>query len=630
MPWGGFHPGTRAGVREQTALNNSNPARRGFLPAATCFLLLVQPLAQAGDLDGDAEAARPEVVITATRSPTDVTQVAVPVIVLTRADIERSLAGDVAGLLAAQPGVEIARNGGPGQASAIFVRGTSSNHTMVLVDGVRVNPGTIGGAALQNIQPESIERIELVEGARSSLYGSDAIGGVLNIITRAGAARGFSAFASAGRYGAHTLGLDGGADAGPLQLGGSFAHQAAIGFPPAVGASDRGDYANDSGNLQARLALGAQAALEAQAWRASGHNAYSNFGTPADQDYTDASYAAALRVHAAAGAEGRVAVTRAQSDYDQREVADFDHTRRDALEAQGSLPRGAQRFTAGVLLASEHASSLSFGLPYDVTTHSLLVYGQDQWHRADDDLLLAVGYTRHENFGSHTTGNAEYARTLGRPGGGPLQASVALGTAFHAPEATDRFGFGGNPALKPETSRQGELGLRWQGGPLQLRLAAFENRLDGLIQYVPIDPVNFVYQAQNIDRARIRGAELGGEWRSGAWRLRGHYDIQDPRDLADGSALLRRARRNAGFNALWERGAGYASLDLQAAGARPDFGGGRLGGYTLLGFGAGWRFHTRTELQLKLENALDRRYELAGGYRTPGRSLTLALRQQLR
>lgn len=607
----------------------ATPLRRA-LRVALPWLLLAPGAARALDPDADPQAVRPEIVVTATRSATDSAQLAVPVIVLTRADIERSLAGDVAALLAAEPGVEISRSGGPGQSSAIFVRGTNGNHTTVLVDGVRVNPGTIGGAALQNIQPESIERIELVEGARSSLYGSDAIGGVLNIITRAGAARGLSAFASAGRYGAHTLGIDGGADAGALQLGGSYAHQAAIGFPPAAGANDRGDYANDSGNLRASLALGEQAAIDAQAWRAGGHNAYSNFGTPADQDYTDASYAASLRLHDVAGAEARFALTRAQSDYQQREVPDFDRTRRDALEAQLGVPRGASRLTAGLVLASEHASSLSFGLPYDVTTHSLLVYGQEQWHGAVSDLLLAAGYTRHETFGAHGTGNLEYARGLGSLAGGTLRASLALGTAFHAPEATDRFGFGGNPALRPETSRQGEAGLRWQRGALQLRLSAFENRLDGLIQYVPIDPVNFIYQAQNTARARIRGTELAGEWQSGPWRLRAHYDLQDARDLSDGSQLLRRARRNAGGNLLWERGAGYASLDLQAAGPRADFGGGQLGGYTLVGLGAGWHLRTRTELQLRLENALDRRYQLAGGYNTPGRSLALALRQQLR
>ncbi len=142
--------------------------------------------------------------------------------------------------------------------------------------------------------------------------------------------------------------------------------------------------------------------------------------------------------------------------------------------------------------------------------------------------------------------------------------------------------------------------------------------------------MNFVYQAQNIDRARIRGASLSGQWLGQGWQLRGHYDIQDPRDLADGSQLLRRARRNAGFVATWTQGRGFALAGLQLAGPRPDFGGGQLGGYTLLSVGAGWRFATRTELQLRLDNALDRRYELAGGYNTPGRSVTLAIRQSLR
>jgi outer membrane cobalamin receptor len=146
-----------------------------------------------------------EVVITATRTATPVDELAVPVIVITRAEIERSLAGDVASLLAGRPGLEIARTGGPGQPAAIFLRGTDSDHTTVLIDGVRINPGTIGGAALQNIQPESIERIEIIKGARASLYGTDAIGGVINIITRAGAAQGASLYAAAGRYGTQVV-----------------------------------------------------------------------------------------------------------------------------------------------------------------------------------------------------------------------------------------------------------------------------------------------------------------------------------------------------------------------------------------------------------------------------------------
>ena len=615
----------------------SSIARGTRAAALLSASFLAWPASSSWAGDDDADLDNREVVITATRTPTEEAQLAVPVVVITRADIEHALAGDVAGLLQGQPGVEIARNGGPGQAASIFVRGTSSNHTTVLVDGVRVNPGTIGGAALQNIQPESIERIELVEGARSSLYGSDAIGGVLNIITRAGSARGLSAMASSGRYGAHSFAIDGGTGAGGLQVGGSLARQAAQGFAPAAGSDARGDYGNTSGNLHARYALSPSLAVDANGWRATGHNAYSNFGSPANQDYTDASYAASLLYAGDTagspgggnGMSGRLAVNRAQAEYRQRESADFDRTVRDAVEGQVAVPHGAQQLTAGFVAASEQARSLSYGLPYDVTTHALLVYGQDQWHGERSDLLLAAGYTHHDDFGSHLTGNVEALQLLGGATGGQLRASVAWGSAFHAPEATDRYGYGGNPALGPETSHQLEAGLRWEGAHAQWRVSGYENRLAGLIQYVPIDPVNFVYQAQNVASARIRGLALLGEWRGGPWHLRGWGELQDPRDLADGSTLLRRARRNLGASIGWEQGRGYAQLEAQSAGPRPDFGGGLMGGYTLLSLGAGLQLGAHASAQLRLDNALDRRYELASGYNTPGRSVTLALRWHL-
>ena len=137
-------------------------------------------------------------MVTATRTPVALDAVGAPVIVISRDDIERSLASDVSELLQTHAGLEISRNGGPGQTTSLFTRGTESNHTVVLIDGVRINPGTIGGAALQNIAPESIERIEIVKGPRSSLYGTDAIGGVVQLFTRGAAKDGCSAGATFG------------------------------------------------------------------------------------------------------------------------------------------------------------------------------------------------------------------------------------------------------------------------------------------------------------------------------------------------------------------------------------------------------------------------------------------------
>ena len=124
------------------------------------------------------------IIVTATRSSIPTKNATVPVTIIDREQIELSLAKDLSQILRFEAGLDIGRNGGPGQATSLFLRGTESNHTLVLVDGVRINPGTIGGAAFQNINPKIIERIEIVKGARSALYGTDAIGGVINIITK--------------------------------------------------------------------------------------------------------------------------------------------------------------------------------------------------------------------------------------------------------------------------------------------------------------------------------------------------------------------------------------------------------------------------------------------------------------
>ena len=490
--------------------------------------------------DSSGADAPNAVVITATRSETAIDQLAVPVIVITREEIERALSTDLAALLTGRPGLEVARAGGPGQPAAVFLRGTDSDQTTVLIDGVRVNPGTLGGAAIQNIQPESIDHVEIVKGARSSLYGTDAIGGVINVITRAGGTPGASVYASTGRYGTQVYAADAsGKLSERLGAGANVAYQRSDGFPPLQGSSAPGDYDNFTGNALLRYAATDALALRAQFWRASGKSAYSEFGGPADENFLDASYAAGADWQGSGGASARLTASRVVAEVTQRQTPDFDSTRRDALDAQyGWAPLPGHLATLGGVVANEHTQSLSFGTPYDVHTRTQLGFVQDQLHRGANDLLLALGYTHHEAFGSYTTWNAEYARTLAPA----LRATVAAGTAFRAPDSTDLYGYGGNPALQPETSHQLQLGLTWQATASQdLLLSLYENRIDDLIEFVLVDPVNFIYQTQNVARARIRGAELGYEWRGAAWSLHGSYVAQDPRNLTSGGQLLRRS-----------------------------------------------------------------------------------------
>src|SRR5262245_56161192 len=177
---------------------------RSIRLAVACLLCTTTAVAEPLDDSTDPDT----LIITATRTRVAADEVLVPVIVIDRATIERSGALDLADLLRFQACIEISRNGGPGSTTSVFTRGTDSNHTLVLMDGVPINPGTIGGAGIQDIAPDLIERVEIVKGPRSSLYGSEAVGGVINIITRTPGT--VSAEVGAGRYDQREMHVAGG------------------------------------------------------------------------------------------------------------------------------------------------------------------------------------------------------------------------------------------------------------------------------------------------------------------------------------------------------------------------------------------------------------------------------------
>ena len=570
------------------------------------------------------------VVVTATRTAMPVDELAVPVLVIGREEIERSLALDTAELLNARAGLEIARNGGPGQPASLFIRGTESNHNTVLVDGVRINPGSIGGAALQNILPDSIERIEVVKGARSSLYGTDAIGGVVNIFTRAGAARGVTMSAAAGRYGTQQYALDGGTDFGSLlHAGGSIAYQHSDGFAPQLGATAARGYRNGSTNLHLAITPAGQWDLALQLWNAGGNCQYmgydSNFSFgPLDQDYRNTAVAAAAN-YQSQRFSWKTTLSRTVDNIDQSQVADYAHTRRDTLDSQWTANVGIQQLTAGAVLGREHVAALSFGTFFDVQTDTSLLYAQDQLRLGRNQLLLAVGHSHHESFGNHNTWNAELSRALGQD----WRVSAAAGTAFHAPDSSDRFGFGGNPKLDPEQSRQYELGLRWRHGGQSVLLSAFDTHIDKLILFVLTDPVNFTFVNENVEKARIRGAELSYELSHAPWSLGVAATLQDPRDESTGEKLLRRARSHYDLRVVHRSGRLTSSATLAVSGPREDVSfpsNVTLPGYALLNAGVDYQLRPSWNVQLRVDNALDRAYQLVYGYNTPRRSLTLGTR----
>ena len=587
----------------------------------------------AATLSTAAVAAEPmePVVVTATRTAQPLYDSLESVEVITREELERLPAGDVADALRLRAGIEVARTGGPGQQTSLFLRGTESNHVLVMVDGVRINPGTIGSAALQNLTPQMIERIEVVKGPRSTLYGSDAIGGVINIVTRQGAATGAAAEVGGGSFATRSAGL-----AATLAGTSTAASLSAYwldseGFPTRDGDDTPRGYRNLTVNGSVRGTAGG-VALAARAWHASGTSEYSDFFvTPVDQDFVNSAFSLEAAIEPARNWRSRLLVGHATDDIGQNQSPDFLRTRRWQLDWQNDVAVGEHHeLTAGMLLQDEDAESESYGLGFDTHTATRLFYVQDQASLGPHRLLLAAGYTDHDSFGGHLTWNAEYGLALG----GASALWLAAGTAFRAPDATDRYGFGGNPALEPESSQSIEVGLRHRVGTgHQLSLVVFRNDIDDLIQYVITDYTTYEGENGNVEQARITGIEAAWEFSGGPWFARAAATLQDPRDLETDTLLLRRARANLTFALARQFGPHEVAVDVLAAGDREDFGFPEpvhLEGYVLANVSARVSLPRSWTLAARLENLLDTQYELARGYNTMDRSLFISLRHDFR
>jgi len=569
-----------------------------------------------------------KIVVTATRYPTPIDDVVPATFIVAREELERSLAPDITDVLRFRTGLEIGRYGGPGQTTSLFLRGTDSNHTLVLLDGVRINPGTVGGAALQNISPQLVERIEVVKGPRSTLYGTDAIGGVVQIFTHASHADGFSTSAGYGSDATISGNATGGWQGEGARAGFGINYLESDGFPPRTSDPRGGQYDDLSFNLAGSIDAG-PGEFGATFWRASGSVDYIGFSNRTfrnahvTQDYVNEAGAAHYQWRLGAW-ESKLEVGRMVDDLDQQTVrdtlgafdsTDYSTTHRTTYGWQNDFTLSdTNHLSAGISLADETARNEGFG---EIDTDVTNLYVQDHLSFGRHDLTGAVGYVDHETAGEHTTWNVDYGVHVTDA----LRLVASAGTAFRAPDATDRFGFGGNADLQPEESSNYELGLRYAiSNDQRVSLSAFHNDVDQLITYVVTDPMTFDGQLQNIDRARIRGVELGYTIERSDWQFRAEAIYQDPEDRATGDQLLRRAKENLTLGYLQRFGRFEVGVDLLAAGDREDFGGIELDSYLLtnltarVDLGAGWA------VTAQIENLLDEEYELVSGYRTQDRA----------
>jgi vitamin B12 transporter len=558
------------------------------------------------------------IIVTATRTEIPLSEATVPVTVITREDIELSLATDLGELLRFEAGIDLGRNGGPGQATSIFLRGTESNHTLVLIDGVRMNPGTLGGAAIQHIAPEVIERVEIVKGARSALFGTDAIGGVINIITRRAADAYVETSIGSGSFNSRSGSISGGNHGPRGDFGVTVNWQETDGYAPRRDSDIKRGYDNLSANIYAARNIGNSVA-SIRHWQTEGNVEYLDFFlNPVDQDFKNSTTAIELDSSFADKGNSKLIVSFMQDDIAQNQADDFVKSERVSLDWQYSHAFSQHTLTTGFFALDEDATTLSFGSGFDENTTVRAAFIQDQWSHNNHRTFVALRLTDHETFGNHTTWNVEYNYQINTA----WTLNAGLGHAFRAPDATDRFGFGGNTNLNPELADEAQLGLHYSPGDRHsIEFELYANNIDDLIEF------NLqTYELQNIAQTEIRGAQLAYEYRGNGFVLRADLLKQSADNVVTGERLLRRAEETATVSYTRDIGAHRLGLSIVASGDREDFGGVRLDGYVLANLSTQIRLNDSLALHARIENLLNSDYETAADYRMQERGAFVELK----
>jgi vitamin B12 transporter len=586
------------------------------------------------------------IVVTATRTARTVDDTLAAVTVLTRADIERSQAQSLIDLLRGLPGLSLANNGGIGKNTSVFLRGTESDHVLVLIDGIKIGSATTGQAAFQDLPLEEIERIEIVRGPRSSLYGSEAIGGVIQIFTRRGGGAPKPRLAvGAGRYKTHNAaaGLSGGGERAWFDISADRIHTGGFNACNGPGGCftiepDDDGYRRTAGSLRAGYRLAGGTELDFHLLRAAADNEYDgsfvNESKPVQQVA-----GARLRFTPAPAWQASLTAGRSRDESDNYKDGAFKSrfdTRRDTISLQNDFTLGARSLlTAGLDYQNDEVLSTT---AYRVTTRDNKgVFTQYQTSLGEGhDLQASLRADRNEQFGRHTTGGLAWGWRLGGAGGG-TRLTLSYGTAFKAPTFNELYFPGyGNPNLRPEKARSTELAASGSFGRAsgsantRWSLNAFQTEIDDLIAFDAS-----LFAPANIDRARIRGVEAGLTGVISGFDLRAGLTWLDPENRAPGAnfgkVLPRRARQ--AFRLDLDRAFGSAArlgATLVAEGRRyDDLANTRaMGGYATLDLRAEYALAPAWRLQARLENAFDKKYETAAFYNQPGRGLYVTVRYQ--
>jgi vitamin B12 transporter len=569
-----------------------------------------------------AESTLSPVVVTATRQETRAFDLLSDVTVIDRSEIERSNGGTIVELLSRQAGIQFYRSGGQGTQAGFFVRGANTNQVKVLIDGLPLNGAAdqSGNSALSNLSLADVDRIEIVRGPASTLYGADAIGGVIQIFTRKGE-KGVKADGFMG-FGTHnTFQTNAGISAGNEQwrLRAAANRESTSGISAQTGASnqdaDKDGYHNTGGAISLSFlpAQGQEFGLSVR--HDEGSNRYDSGNVPPDStfDFYDRRRSTQWQVFS----DNRITsswtskvrygqTTDWMSDHSVDWMGTAQVTTYQTQNRQLSWQNDVDLSLGKLLLAAERleeqgAPSENFSGRDDMSNNSLLAGWTGKWgnHRWQAN----VRHDQHSAFGSKDT----YGLAYGYQFTPQWRAQASYGTAFKAPTLSQLYmPIYGNAALQPEEAKSGELGIVWERENQTASATWYRNRVTNLIGYDP-----FTYQNINVGQALLEGVTLAYSGKFGDWNLRASYDWLNAVNEATGDELPLRARNKAQLAVTRTWGPLETGMEVQGVGSRyaSTMQTGQMGGYTLVNLTARYALAKNWSLEGRIDNLFDKNYE---------------------
>lgn len=634
---------------------------------STATLLLAAPAfaQQAPDPDvagQEGATALEAVVVTATRSPQAASRIGSTVVVLGQADIERAQSPDVIELINDTPGVSYTRNGGVGAVSGVNIRGAESSHTVLLVDGVKMNDPTApqGAANFGNLLVGDVARIEVLRGAQSTLWGSQAIGGVVNIVTREpneafagtvdieGGARG---------TGYVRAGVGGATDRLTWRIAGGQYRTDGVSAFAAGGEADGYENSGLAGRL--RLALTDAVSAEVRAVWSDGETDTDGFAGDDDSYGTTEELVAYAGLNVAlldGRLKNRVAFGYTQTD--RKAYLPSDPVAPVSFEGRGEIRRWEYQgvlavtddWTATFGAESERAemrqrAPWTFDPNPPFTTGKVgidSVYGQVQGGVAPGLTLTAgLRHDEHDEFGGHTLGSLAAAWSLNE-GATILRAS--WGQGFRAPGLYELYSEYGNTALDPEEFNSWDVGVEQRlGETVTVTATYFRRSAENEIRFYscafgspeplcnPGGVFRFGYY-DNIQKTQAQGLELSGEAGFDRLTLTANYTWTQAENASgpnDGNQLPRRPEHMANLTAGWDWSDAISTqVAVRYVGEafNNDANSVVMDAYTLVDLRGSWQVTDAIELYGRVENLFDEDYETASGYGTPGRGAFVGLR----